>query len=74
MKSDGSQLDEQIFDEQIFDEQVFEECPKTSFKLKSAYIDERVKLETIEVELNRSKIVVVDENGKLTKFTLISEH
>ncbi|ALM73583.1 hypothetical protein [Vibrio vulnificus YJ016] len=69
MKSDGSQLDEQIFDEQVF-----EECPKTSFKLKSAYIDERVKLETIEVELNRSKIVVVDENGKLTKFTLISEH
>ncbi|HAS8545180.1 TPA: hypothetical protein I7775_09265 [Vibrio vulnificus] len=69
MKSDGSQLDEQIFDEKVF-----EECPKTSFKLKSAYIDERVRLETIEVELNRSKIVVVDENGKLTKFTLISEH
>ncbi|ELE1959020.1 hypothetical protein QNE55_001778 [Vibrio vulnificus] len=69
MKSDGSQLDEQIFDEQVL-----EEFPKTSFKLKSAYIDERVKLETIEVELNRSKIVVVDENGKLTKFTLISEH
>ncbi|EJE8556129.1 TPA: hypothetical protein ACGUVZ_001675 [Vibrio vulnificus] len=69
MKSDGSQLDEQIFDEQEP-----KECPKTSFKLKSAYIDERVKLETIEVELNRSKIVVVDENGKLTKFTLISEH
>ncbi|MGL0934223.1 hypothetical protein ABMX80_14800 [Vibrio vulnificus] len=69
MKSDGSQLDEQIFDEQVS-----KECPKTSFKLKSAYIDERVKLETIEVELNRSKIVVVDENGKLTKFTLIPEH
>ncbi|ELI0351376.1 hypothetical protein M2G99_21000 [Vibrio vulnificus] len=64
MKSDGSQLDEQVP----------KECPKTSFKLKSAYIDERVKLETIEVELNRSKIVVVDENGKLTKFTLIPEH
>ncbi|EGR0633321.1 hypothetical protein BST50_20705 [Vibrio vulnificus] len=69
MKSDGSQLDEQIFDEQVP-----KECLKTSFKLKSAYIDERVKLETIEVELNRSKIVVVDENGKLTKFTLIPEH
>lgn len=47
---------------------------KTSAKLKSAYIDERVRLETVEVELNRNKIFVLDEHGKLVRLSLISEH
>ncbi|HAS6346698.1 hypothetical protein LZU85_01995 [Vibrio sp. IRLE0018] len=69
MKSDGSDLDSPNSENQEP-----AKCSKTSLKLKSAYIDERVKMETVEVELNRSKIVFMDENGKLTKFTLISEH
>ncbi len=43
-------------------------------KLKAAYVDARTQLEITEVELNRSKIMVVDENGKMTKVSILSEH
>ncbi len=43
-------------------------------KLKYAYIDERVRLEIVEVELNRTKIVMVDEKGRMRKISLIPEH
>lgn len=43
-------------------------------KLKAAYITARTQLEVIEVELNRSKIMMIDENGKMTKVSILSEH
>ncbi|MBF9003010.1 MULTISPECIES: hypothetical protein [Vibrio] len=48
--------------------------PQTKTKLSSAYKAERESLETIEIELNRSKIVMVDETGKIIKFPLSQEH
>jgi len=43
-------------------------------KIRQAYLRERQVLETVEMELNRSKIVIVDENGKILKLALIQEH
>ncbi|MGR5133724.1 hypothetical protein [Vibrio alfacsensis] len=43
-------------------------------KLKAAYVTARTQLEIIEVELNRSKIMMIDENGKMTKVSILSEH
>ncbi|GEM76199.1 hypothetical protein [Vibrio sagamiensis] len=43
-------------------------------KLKAAYITAREQLELTEVELNRSKVVVIDENGHMTKVTILLEH
>ncbi|MEF1311074.1 hypothetical protein QTO01_13280 [Vibrio mytili] len=43
-------------------------------KLKDAYIQERAQLEITEVELNRSKIMMIDENGKMRPVPILSEH
>lgn len=43
-------------------------------RLKGAYISERSKLEVVEVELNRSKVVMIDQDGKLIKVPFLSEH
>lgn len=43
-------------------------------KLKSAYIEARNQLEMTEVELNRSKIMMIDEDGNLKKVPILSEH
>lgn len=43
-------------------------------RLKAAYIKEREQLEFIEVELNRSKVVIIDEGGQMTRVSIISEH
>ncbi len=43
-------------------------------KLKAAYIEARNQLEIIEVELNRSKIIMIDEDGNMTKVPILSEH
>ncbi|NLS12117.1 hypothetical protein HGP28_04315 [Vibrio sp. SM6] len=43
-------------------------------KLKIAYLSERDHLEQLEVELNRSKIVMIDSHGKLQRFAFIIEH
>ncbi|WP_179885605.1 hypothetical protein [Vibrio sp. ES.051] len=43
-------------------------------KLKMAYIKAREQLELTEVELNRSKIMMVDQDGNLTKVPILSEH
>ncbi|EJN6829402.1 hypothetical protein ATY35_12430 [Vibrio cidicii] len=56
--------------EQSSDENAKDVCQK----LKYAYIDERVRLEIVEVELNRTKIVMVDEKGRMRKISLIPEH
>jgi FMN-dependent NADH-azoreductase len=43
-------------------------------KLKTAYIEARSQLEIIEVELNRSKIVMIDEDGNMRTVPILSEH
>ncbi len=43
-------------------------------KLRKAYQAERKMLEIIEVELNRSKIYMLDKNGNMKRVSIISEH
>jgi len=43
-------------------------------KLRSAYQNERDRLEVIEVELNRSKVVIMDDRGKIRYIPIIAEH
>jgi len=43
-------------------------------KLRQAYLRERKSLEHIEIELNRSKIVVVDQNGRILRLAVTVEH
>ncbi|MGI2879189.1 hypothetical protein ACRTDO_00115 [Vibrio furnissii] len=43
-------------------------------KLRQAYISERQRLELVEIELNRSKVVMIDENGRIVRFSPTSEH
>ncbi len=45
-----------------------------SAKLRQAYLRERKVMEHIDIELNRSKIVIMDENGKILKFAMVLEH
>ncbi|GAL29897.1 hypothetical protein ACPV5O_20380 [Vibrio maritimus] len=48
--------------------------PTPKDKLKGAYINERSKLEVVEVELNRSKVVMIDQDGKMIRVPFLSEH
>ncbi len=43
-------------------------------KLKTAYIEALNQLEIVEVELSRSKIMMIDEDGNMKKVTILSEH
>lgn len=43
-------------------------------KIRQAYLSEREALESLEVELNRSRIIVVDQYGKILKLGLTQEH
>ncbi|SDG98933.1 hypothetical protein SAMN04488136_1063 [Vibrio xiamenensis] len=45
-----------------------------SAKLRKAYQSERKMLEIIEVELNRSRIYMLDIDGNIKRVPLISEH
>ncbi|PAR34618.1 hypothetical protein [Vibrio metoecus] len=46
----------------------------TAVKLREAYVQERHELELTEIELNRAKIVMIDEDGKLVRLPLLTEH
>lgn len=48
--------------------------PIRATRLVNAYIRERTQQEVTEVELNRSKIVMIDENGKVIKVSILNEH
>lgn len=50
------------------------EEPQRSSKLVEAYRKERTRQEVTEVELNRSKIMMIDENGNMRKVPILSEH
>ncbi|MDA0148385.1 hypothetical protein [Vibrio sp. LaRot3] len=43
-------------------------------KLGDAYKFERTQQEITEVELNRTKIVMIDENGNMKRVPILSEH
>ncbi len=43
-------------------------------KLRTAYVKERTNLEVVEIELNRSKIMVIDEQGRKRRVPILSEH
>ncbi|MCL9776663.1 hypothetical protein [Vibrio methylphosphonaticus] len=43
-------------------------------RLKQAYIDERVQLEHTDVELNRSRVVIMDQHGNIVKVPFLVEH
>ncbi|MDC5704815.1 hypothetical protein OPW41_02935 [Vibrio europaeus] len=49
------------------------QTPRAS-KLVNAYKKERTRQEVTEVELNRSKIVMIDENGNIKKVPILAEH
>ena len=43
-------------------------------KLRQAYLRERKNLEHLDIELNRSRIVVVDQSGKILRLGFNLEH
>ncbi len=43
-------------------------------KLRDAYVQERTYLEIVEIELNRSKIIMIDEQGRKKRVPILSEH
>lgn len=43
-------------------------------KLREAYVQERTYLEVVEIELNRSKIIMIDEQGRKKRVPILSEH
>ncbi|EPU1004615.1 hypothetical protein ACVUMT_000729 [Vibrio cholerae] len=50
------------------------ELDAVAIKLREAYIKERQQLELTEIELNRARIIMIDENGKLIRLPLLTEH
>ncbi|MCG9677117.1 hypothetical protein [Vibrio sp. Isolate24] len=50
------------------------DAPKRSSKIVEAYRKERTRQEATEVELNRSKIMMIDEDGNMRKVPILSEH
>lgn len=60
--------------EQVESQDVETQIDSLAAKLKASYVAARTQLEITEVELNRSKIMMIDENGKMTKVSILSEH
>ncbi|WP_188006308.1 hypothetical protein [Vibrio cholerae] len=50
------------------------ELDAVAIKLREAYIKERQQLELTEIELNRARIIMIDENGKMIRLLLLTEH
>ncbi|WP_413283238.1 hypothetical protein [Vibrio sp. MA40-2] len=50
------------------------ENKKHSDRLQNAYLKERERQSLLEVELNKTMVVVVDGNGKFIKVMSNSEH
>ncbi|MBA5763962.1 hypothetical protein H2O73_16480 [Vibrio sp. 404] len=48
--------------------------PSCTRKLVKAYKFERTQQEITEVELNRAKIVMIDENGNMKRIPILAEH
>ncbi|EGR1309469.1 hypothetical protein [Vibrio cholerae] len=50
------------------------ELDAVAIKLREAYIKERQQLELTEIELNHARIIMIDENGKMIRLPLLTEH
>ncbi|EPW0992229.1 hypothetical protein ACWC5Y_001827 [Vibrio cholerae] len=50
------------------------ELDAVAIKPREAYIKERQQLELTEIELNRARIIMIDENGKMIRLPLLTEH
>ncbi|ELT7569882.1 hypothetical protein ACPF3R_002250 [Vibrio cholerae] len=50
------------------------ELDAVAIKLREAYIKERQQLELTEIELNCARIIMIDENGKMIRLPLLTEH
>lgn len=58
----------------IMPSETIEPSPGRASRLVKAYKHERARQEVTEIELNRSKIVMIDENGKIRKVPILAEH
>ncbi|WP_072670701.1 MULTISPECIES: hypothetical protein [Vibrio] len=47
---------------------------KAHQQLRQAYLHEREQLLACEIELNRSKVIVIDEQGRIIRLSLMLEH
>lgn len=47
---------------------------KAHQQLRQAYLHEREQLLACEIELNRSKVIVIDEQGRVIRLSLMLEH
>lgn len=43
-------------------------------RLQDAYLKARRQQESLEVELNRARIIMLDADGKIVRLPLLSEH
>ncbi|MCG3728544.1 hypothetical protein [Vibrio cincinnatiensis] len=43
-------------------------------KFRQAYLYERQNLALLEIELNRSKVVMIDEHGRFLRLAFVLEH
>ncbi|KDN29310.1 hypothetical protein VFDL14_14085 [Vibrio fortis] len=54
--------------------EISQEACNDQDKLRTAYVKERTNLEVVEIELNRSKIMMIDEQGRKRRVPILSEH
>ncbi|WP_428813829.1 hypothetical protein [Vibrio makurazakiensis] len=56
------------------EQEEYAEMPANQERIRNAYVKERKQLEIVEIELNRSKIVMIDEQGRKKRVPILSEH
>ncbi|WP_394249870.1 hypothetical protein [Vibrio profundi] len=66
-------MNQQTLPDEFDDEQYVDLSPDQE-KIRKAYVKERRQLEVTEIELNRSKIIMIDEQGRKKKVPILSEH
>ncbi|MBW3695968.1 hypothetical protein EK599_09690 [Vibrio sp. T187] len=67
-------MDQQKLHDEFDDEEQYIDLSPDQERIRSAYVKERKQLEVIEIELNRSKIIMIDEQGRKKKVPILSEH
>lgn len=67
------EMNQQQLENEELDDNVTESSAEQN-KLRDAYVQERTYLEVVEIELNRSKIIMIDEQGRKKRVPILSEH
>lgn len=67
------EMNQQQLETEELDDNVTESSAEQN-KLRDAYVQERTYLEVVEIELNRSKIIMIDEQGRKKRVPILSEH